>query len=47
MRKEFLKISIEIAIIKAVHTGGVFAKIDMSQRTKGTIIHSVVLNETT
>lgn len=36
MRAEFLKISIEIAIVKAVHTGGVFVKTDMSERTKGT-----------
>lgn len=38
MRIEFLKISIEIAIIKAVHTGGVFVNTDMSERTKGTTV---------
>lgn len=47
MKIEFLKISIEIAIIKPVHTGGVFVKTDLNKRTKGTIIRSVVLNETT
>lgn len=36
MRMEFLKISVEIAIIKAVHTGRVFVKIAMSERTKST-----------
>lgn len=36
MRIEFLKISIKAAIVKAVHTGGVFVKTDMSERTKGT-----------